>query len=60
MKLAIAQMVFGLIIVGRCLYFSHGGIFPGLTPFPLFTFANIALGLAVLGCGVAQLLKARE
>ena len=49
MKLAIAQMVFGVIIVGS-LWLPW---FAGLPP-------CWVLGLAVLGCGIAQYLKARE
>ncbi|MBA7657155.1 hypothetical protein ES703_65086 [subsurface metagenome] len=50
MKLAIAQMVLGLII-------SIMGVKVFLFPLGL---SFLILGLAVLGCGVAQFLKARK
>ena len=53
MKLAIAQMVLGGLLVVDCLCF---GVFVS----PVFVFIVPALGLAVLGCGIAQYLKARE
>ena len=49
MKLAIAQMALGVLIVGL-LWIPW---FFGLPP-------CWVLGLAVLGCGIAQYLKARE
>ena len=71
MKLAIAQMVLGVIIVsdfacllllgeGWLLRVIHGvGWLLGvMTPYAVVVY--IVLGLAVLGCGVAQFLKARE
>ncbi|MBA7693784.1 hypothetical protein ES703_102373 [subsurface metagenome] len=53
MKLAIAQMVLGTLILVDCLSF-------GLLVSPVFLFVVPVLGLGVLGCGVAQFLKARE
>ena len=58
MKLAIAQMVLGAIILinfffGEMLGYKLGG--PWI---PAFTV--IILACAVLGCGIAQYLKARE
>ena len=47
MKLAIAQMVFGVFILAVVL------------TCPTFLFVVAVPGLAVLGCGVAQFLKAR-
>lgn len=47
MKLAIAQMALGVIILAV-----------GLTC-PAFLFVVAVPGLAVLGCGIAQFLKAR-
>lgn len=52
MKLAIAQMVLGGLILVDCLSFR-------LLVSPVFLFVVPALGLAVLGCGIAQYLKAR-
>ena len=63
MKLAIAQMVLGALIVGNCavsdyrpwsamVFGSQVILFPCLYVF-------LVLGLAVLGCGIAQYLKAR-
>jgi len=70
MKLAIAQMVFGVIIVsdfacllllgeGWLLRVIHGvGWLLGvMTPYAVAVY--IVLGLSVLGCGVAQFLKER-
>ncbi len=59
MKLAIAQMVLGVIIAARhavviAYRFSWAGM-PWTTDFVF-----LILGLAVLGCGLAQFLKARE
>ncbi len=48
MKLAIAQMVLGVIIVSDFV----------MTLYAVAIY--IVLGLSVLGCGVAQYLKARE
>lgn len=50
MKLAIAQMVLGLLI-------SVMGVKVFLFPLGL---AFLVLGLAVLGCGIAQYLKSRK
>ncbi len=55
MKLAIAQMVLGLIISWGQVFTVGVEVF--LFPIGLSFFI---LGLAVLGCGVAQFLKARE
>ena len=61
MKLAIAQMVLGVLILVNCLCFVLKGFFPGsVLASPVFLFVVPALGLAVLGCGVAQFLKARK
>ncbi|MBA7560320.1 hypothetical protein ES708_01945 [subsurface metagenome] len=50
MKLAIAQIVLGVIIVVDCaLHFTV----------TLCLLGCVWAGLAVLGCGIAQLLKAR-
>ncbi len=73
MKLAIAQMVLGILLLANWLSFSLGiawgrvpawpkhdlleGVWRVLT-IPLFA-AFLVLGLAVLGCGIAQLLKAK-
>ncbi len=67
MKLAIAQMVLGILIVVDFLSFGllsgieAGGFPPGW--WRVFYFHNFlgffVLGLAVLGCGIAQFLKAR-
>ena len=61
MKLAIAQMVLGALIL--CPYVLGGIAYLGrfMLPSPGI-FGKIAfplLGLAVLGCGIAQYLKAR-
>jgi len=67
MKLAIAQMVLGVLIalnlfLGYLPFFGEGDM-------PTREWARVAnylvlilpfLGLAVLGCGIAQYLKARE
>ncbi len=74
MKLAVTQMVLGALILVNWLSLSLGiawwrvptwpehdlleGVGRVLT-IPLFT-AFLVLGLAVFGCGVAQLLKARR
>jgi len=52
MRLAIAQMVLGALILVDCLCFR-------LLASPVFLFVVPVLGLAVLGCGVAQFLKAK-
>ncbi|MFC1985514.1 hypothetical protein ACFLWC_00795 [Chloroflexota bacterium] len=52
MKLAIAQMVLGVLILVDCLSF-------GLLVSPVFLFVVPVLGLAVLGCGIAQFPKAK-
>ncbi len=49
MKLAIAQMVFGAIVVGSLWSPWFLGLPPYLVP-----------SLAVLGCGIAQFLKAMD
>ena len=56
MKLAIAQMVLGVLIVGNYA--------PGLSHLPAampvaYVFPFV-LGLAVLGCGIAQFINARR
>ncbi len=55
MKLAIAQMVLGVVIVGNYA--------PGLShlpaAIPVAYLFPVVLGLAVFGCGIAQFLKAR-
>jgi len=59
MKLAIAQMVLGVIIVSdfACLLLlGVGWIILCLHYYQVY----IVLGLLVFGCGVAQFLKARE
>ena len=64
MKLAIAQMVFGILIVANYFFILSALDVSvliiyrkwGVWPFPL----QLVLGLAVLGCGIAQFLKARE
>lgn len=71
MKLAIAQMALGGLMVGS----SAVGLFWLPVPEPLAVYrphsgsllillsclyASVMLGLAVLGCGIAQLLKARK
>ena len=48
MKLAIAQMVLGVLILAVVL------------TCPAFLFVVAVPGLAVLGCGIAQYLKARK
>ena len=53
MKLAITQMVLGVIILVDCLCFA-------LLASIVFLFVIPVLGLAVLGCGIAQFLKARK
>jgi hypothetical protein len=67
MKLAIAQVVLGALIVADFLSFGLlSGIEAGAFPpgwWKVFYFHNFlgffVLGLAVLGCGIAQLLRAR-
>ncbi|MBA7558697.1 hypothetical protein ES708_00304 [subsurface metagenome] len=54
MKLAIAQMVLGAIIVADFALCQRGLRF--IVP---YYFAFLVLGLLVLGCGIAQYLKAR-
>ena len=53
MKLAIAQMVLSALILADCIAFCF-------LVSPIFLFAIPAFSLAVLGCGIAQLLKARK
>jgi len=65
MKLAIAQMVFGGLITGNCVWVwwvSNTWVVPPMMRvFYKLPFLAIflMLGLAVLGCGIAQYLKAR-
>jgi len=65
-KLAVAQMVFGMLILGDYVWIVAASgkwpllvlIFPSLVyDRPWFTILFI-LGLLVLGCGIAQFLKA--
>jgi len=56
MKLAIAQMVFGVLIV--VMYAPGLSYLPANMPVA-YVFP-VVLGLAVLGCGIAQFLKARK
>ena len=62
MKLAIAQMVLGILIVAN--YFLMGLELFVLSLFPFWGWLSLplqlVLGLAVLGCGIAQFLKARK
>lgn len=65
MKLAIAQMVLGALIVGSYVasIVATSAAFTTdegyrLIYFPWFN-VSLVLGLAVLGCGIAQFLKAR-
>ena len=72
MKLAIAQMVLGVFIVGN--YAAWVCHYPWSLPlaYRLFPYAidssispfslslSLVLGLAVLGCGIAQFIKARR
>ncbi len=66
MKLAIAQMVLGVIIVGNYIasVVSFAARVCSIGGFRIiyFPWINVCfwLGLAVLGCGVAQFLKARR
>jgi len=53
MKLAMVQIVLGALILVDCLCFR-------LLASPVFLFVVPALGSAVLGCGIAQLLKVKE
>ena len=60
MKLAIAQMVLGVLILAEIV---TANIVPGLWGFGwfwIFTLTLPPLGLTVLGCGIAQYLKAEE
>jgi len=60
MKLAIAQIVLGGLILAEIV---TANIVPGLWGFGwfwIFCLTLPPLGLAVLGCGIAQYLKARE
>ena len=52
MKLAIAQMVLGALILVDCLSFRF-------LASPALLFVIPVLGLSVLGCGIAQFLKTR-
>jgi len=52
-KLAVAQIVLGALLLVDCVAFA---IFVS----PVFLYAIPAFGLAVLGCGIAQYLKARR
>ena len=58
MKLAIAQMVFGVFILGEIITANFIPGFGGFGWFWIFTLSLPLLGLAVLGCGIAQFLKA--
>jgi len=60
MKLAIAQMVLGVLIIGSYAP-SLWGVYRYLRlwPMPVAYLFPVVLGLAVLGCGLAQFLKAR-
>ena len=53
MKLAITQIVMGVLILVDCLSFRF-------LASPALLFVIPALGLVVLGCGIAQFLKARS
>jgi len=53
MKLAIAQMVFGVLILSDFLMAAGAGRWSGVFILPFTTFL-------LLGCGIAQFLKARE
>jgi len=63
MKLAIAQMVLGAIILTDYFYRLYVGCFAGVWTRTIFGDGELLfcllLGLAVLGCGIAQYLKAR-
>jgi len=52
-KLAVTQIVLGALLLVDCIAFA---IFVS----PVFLFAVPAFGLAVLGCGITQYLKARR
>ena len=52
MKLAIAEIVLGALILVDCLCFAF-------LASPVFLFVVPVLGLAVLGCGIAQYIKVR-
>jgi hypothetical protein len=59
MKLAIAQMVFGVLILAEIV---TANFVPGLWGFGwfwIFTLSLPWLGLAVFGCGIAQFLKVK-
>jgi len=59
MKLAIAQMVLGVLMVAAFVTLVAVGLrwfSIGISPYFIFPI----LGLAVLGCGIAQYLKARK
>ncbi|MBA7537709.1 hypothetical protein ES705_29978 [subsurface metagenome] len=58
MKLAIAQMVLGAIIVADFAVMAVN-TFTWLCFMIPYYFAFLVLGLLVLGCGIAQFLKAR-
>ena len=61
MKLAVAQMVLGALILVDCLCFVLKGFFSGsILASQVFLFVIPVLGLSVLGCGIAQYLKARS
>ena len=69
MKLAIAQMVLGALIVGNWLTLGIPWSWIGRLDWPEIAWKVlrvpwftifIVLGLAVLGCGIAQYLKARK
>ena len=60
MKLAIAQMVLGVLIMGNYAP-SLWGVYRYLPAhMPVAYLFPVVLGLAVLGCGIAQFLKARK
>ncbi len=59
MKLAIAQMVLGVLIVAGVLV-KDMGIFRWLWFMIPYLPVIVTCGLLVLGCGVAQFLKARR
>ncbi len=68
MKLAIAQMVLGVLIalilfLGYWPFFWGGELTPGLEWVRIINYLVLILpflGLAVLGCGIVQFLKARR
>ena len=59
MKLAIAQMVFGVIVLGEIITANFIPGLWGIGWFWIFTLTLPWLALAVIGCGIAQYLKAR-